>query len=367
MYRVFVINPGSTSTKLSLFEDEKSIWTKKVFHEAAELAKFSCINDQLEYRFEMIKGFLKDEKIDITGVDAIVGRGGASATVESGVYEINDLLVKDTRELKGGIEHASMLGVQLADQFHKLYGGKMFMVDSIAVDEYCDLARMTGIRGVYRTPSTHALNQKGVAMKYAKETGRKYSDLNLVVAHIDGGITIGAHDHGKMIDCNSGAGGDGAYTPSRIGSIGIVDFIDYAKGKDLDKIKHLCNIGGGFSSILGTNDADEVIRRINSGDTLAKRAWDAMIYQICKYIGSMATVLCGKVDQILLTGGLMRFDCITEEITRRCGFIAPITVYPGEVEQEAMAAGAIRVLSGKEKAKIYTGIPVFSGFDDEKL
>lgn len=366
MFRIFVINPGSTSTKLSIFEDNNQIWEKKVFHDSAELEKFSCINDQLDYRFSMIESFLKEESISLEGIDAIVGRGGASATVEGGVYEINDLLIKDTRELKGGIEHASMLGVQLAEKFHKIYGGRMFMVDPIVVDEYCDLARMTGIKGVYRKPSTHALNQKGVAMKFAKEQGKNYQDMNLIVAHIDGGITIGAHYKGRMIDCNSGAGGDGPYTPSRIGSIGIVDFIDYAKGKDLEELKHLCNIGGGFSSLLDTNDADEVIRRIEEGDIGAKRAWDAMIYQICKYIGSMATVLCGNVDAILLTGGLMRFDCILEEITRRCGYIAPIHVYPGEVEQEAMAAGAMRVLSGKITARVYDGIPVFSGFDDEK-
>lgn len=366
MFRIFVINPGSTSTKLSLFEDDKSIWEKKVFHDSSQLSKFSCINDQLDYRFEMIMDFLKEEKISLEGIDAIVARGGASATVESGVYEINDLLVKDTRELKGGIEHASMLGVQLADKFNKIFGGKMFMVDPIVVDEYCDLARLTGIKGVYRKPSTHALNQKGVAMKFSKEQGKNYKDLNLIVAHIDGGITIGAHNHGRMIDCNSGAGGDGPFTPSRIGSVGIVDFIDFANGKNLDQLKHLCNVGGGFSSLLDTNDADEVMRRIQNGDTAAKRAWDTMVYQICKYIGSMATVLCGKVDAILLTGGLMRFDCIIEEIKNRCGFIAPVYVYPGEVEQEAMASGAMRVLTGKEAPKTYTGIPVFNGFDDEK-
>ena len=366
MFRVFVINPGSTSTKLALFEDDNNIWEKKVFHDSHDLEEFSCINDQLDYRFEMIKSILREEKIDIENIDAIVGRGGGSATVVSGVFEVNEKLVKDSHDLVGGIEHSSMLGVQLAWKFRDIVPCRIFMLDPINVDEYSDIARMSGIKGVYRTPSSHTLNQKGVAMKYAKSIGKRYDELNLIVAHIDGGITIGAHCLGKMTDGNSGAGGDGPYTPSRIGSVNIVDFIDYAKDKDLDEIKHLCNIGGGFTSLLGTNDADEVMARIENGDTAAKRAWDAMVYQIAKYIGSMATVMYGKVDQIILTGGLLRFQCIIDEIEKRCGWIAPITVYPGEVEMEAMASGALRVLSGKEEPKIYDGKPVFTGFDDEK-
>jgi len=366
MFRIFVINPGSTSTKLALFEDYENVWEKKVFHELHDLSGFTCINDQLDYRFEMIKNILKEEKIDISNLDAIVGRGGGSATVVSGVFEINEKLVKDSHDLVGGIEHSSMLGVQLAWKFKDIVPCRLFMLDPVNVDEYSDLARMSGLKGVYRTPSSHVLNQKGVAMQYAKSIGRRYDELNLIVAHIDGGITIGAHCKGKMIDGNSGAGGDGPYTPSRIGSINIVDFIEYAKGKDLDEIKHLCNIGGGFSSLLGTNDADEVIARIEKGDKAAKRAWDAMVYQIGKYIGSMATVLYGKVDQILLTGGLMRFQCIIDELERSCGWIAPITVFPGEVEMEAMASGAMRVLTGKEEPKYYDGKPIFTGFDDEE-
>lgn len=366
MFSIFVINPGSTSTKLALFEDDKNVWEKKVFHDSHDLEGFSCINDQLDYRFEMIKDILRKENIDISNLDAIVGRGGGCASVESGVFEVNEKLVKDSHDLVGGIEHSSMLGVQLAWKFRELVSCRMFMLDPTLVDEYCDIARMTGIKGVYRTPSSHTLNQKGVAMKYAKSIGKKYDELNLIVAHIDGGITIGAHCRGRMIDGNSGAGGDGPYTPSRIGSVNITDFIDYAKGRDLDEIRHLCNIGGGFTSLLGTNDADVVMERIKNGDTVAKRAWDGMVYQIAKYIGSMATVMYGKVDQILLTGGLLRFQCIIDEIEKRCGWIAPITCYPGEVEMEAMASGAMRVLTGKETPKIYDGKPVFTGFDDER-
>ena len=362
VWKIFVINPGSTSTKLSLFENEKLVWEKKVFHDASVLVKFKCINDQLEYRFEMIKQLLADDKIDLSNVAAIVGRGGSSYTVESGVYEINNQLILDTVQMKGGLEHASMLGTQLAKKFHDIYGGKMLMLDPIVVDEYSDLARMTGIKGLYRTPSTHTLNQKGVAMKYAKRIGKQYKSLNLVVCHIDGGITIAAHTNGRMVDCNSGAGGDGPYTPSRIGSIGIVEFIHYCKGKDMDELEHMCNTGGGFSSLIGTNDADIVHEMVVNNDSDAIRAWDGMVYQICKCIGAMAAVLEGKVDAILLTGGLMRFDDIIQSIEKRCGWIAPIEVFPGEVEQEAMAAGAMRVLRGEETVKQYKGSPVFKGF-----
>lgn len=363
-FKIFVINPGSTSTKLSLFENETNVWTKKVFHKSEDLAKFDCINAQLDYRFDLILKLLKEEGIDLSDVDAIVGRGGGHYSVASGVYEITPLLVADTVAMKSGVEHSSMLGIQLANKLHELYGGLMLMLDPIMLDEYEDVARMTGIKDVYRIPSSHALNQKGVAMKFAKDQGKKYNELNLIVGHIDGGITVGAHKKGKMVDCNGGANGDGPYAPSRIGSIGISEFIAYAKDKNLDEIVHMCNIGGGFSSLLGTNDADVVMERIQNGDKASKRAWDGMVYQICKTIGSMATVMCGKVDAIVLTGGLMRFKCIEDEIIERCGFIAPVYTYPGEVEQEAMAAGAMRVLTGKEEMKQYTGKPVFQGFDD---
>jgi len=365
LYRIFVINPGSTSTKVALFEDRMCVWEKKIFHEAGDLDGFSCINDQLDYRYRIICGALEDSGIDLTGTDAIAARGGSCCTVKSGVYAINSLMIEDTRLMKGGNEHASMLGVQLAEKFRDRFGGLMLTMDPIVVDEYSDLARMTGIRGLYRSVSSHALNQKGVAMDYAESVGKKYEDMDLIVAHIDGGITVAAHEKGRMTDCNSGAGGDGPYTPSRIGSIGIADFIHYSRGKDPDELEHLCNIGGGFSSLLGTNDADRVWKMVTDGDRAAWRAWYGMIYQICKQIGAMATVLCGRADAILLTGGLVRFSSITEEIERRCGWIAPVHVFPGEVEMKALASGALRVLRGELIPREYTGIPVFSGFPED--
>ena len=365
MYRIFVINPGSTSTKIALFEDRNGVWERKIFHEAEDLSSFGSVNDQLDYRFGLIRRALEEDGIDLSGIDAIAARGGSCCTVESGVYLVNDRMIEDTRLAKGGAEHASMLGVQLADRFREIYGGAIFTMDPIVVDEYSELARMTGIRGLYRSVSSHALNQKGVAMEYARSIGKRYEELDLIVAHIDGGITVGAHEKGRMTDCNSGAGGDGPYTPSRIGSIGVADLIHYAKDMDSGELERLCNTGGGFSSLLGTNDADRAWEMVRNGDKAAYRAWYGMIYQICKQIGAMASVLCGCVDAILLTGGLVRFRSITDEIERRCGWIAPVRVFPGEVEMQALAHGALRVLTGQQQAKEYTGEPVFSAFPED--
>ena len=364
-FRIFVINPGSTSTKVALFEDETKLYETSVFHEAAKLEQFATINDQLPYRLSVIRSFLEQEHIDLTGIDAIVGRGGSSLSVESGVYEITPQLVEDTRDCKGGTPHCSMLGVQLAYELHQLYGGRMFMVDPIVVDELSDLARMTGLKGLTRTLTFHALNQKGIARKHAASLGIPYESLNLIVAHIDGGITIGAHKQGRVVDCNSGAGGDGPYTPSRIGSIGLVDFMNYMEqtGKTFDEMRHYCNSGAGFISLVGTNDSGLIHQRMEAGDADCRRAWQGMLYQVCKCIGQMAVALDGRIDGILLTGGLLRFPDVAETVQQRCGWIAPITCYPGEVEHEAMADGALRVLRGQAQAKQYTGRPVFEGFD----
>lgn len=360
--KIFVINPGSTSTKTALFLDDEKVWERKIFHEAGDLKGFEAVNDQLDYRYGLICRALEEDGIDLSGTDAIACRGGSCCTVESGVYSVSEKMLEDTRNAAGGSEHASMLGVQLGDLFRKKIGGELFTQDPIVVDEYCDLARMTGIRGLYRSASSHALNQKAVAKRYAAAEGRRYEDIDIIVAHIDGGITVAAHQKGRMIDCNIGAGGDGPYTPSRIGSLGVGDLISYLKGKDAGIVSHLCNTGGGLTSLLGTNDADQVLRRIEEGDREAERAWEGMIYQICKQIGAMASVLEGKAEAILLTGGLVRYESVVCGIERRCGWIAPVRVFPGELEMEALAEGALSVLRGETSPKEYTGKPVFPGF-----
>ncbi len=364
-YRIFVINPGSTSTKLSMFENDTCLFTEDTFHDSSVLLTFPTINDQLDYRMAVIHRFLEEHGIDLHGVDAIVGRGGGCCSIEGGVYAIDDALIRDTREARGGLYHASMLGVQMARALHEEYGGLMLMMDPPVVDELCDLARMTGARGVYRTAISHALNLKETARRHARTLGKRYEDCSLIVCHIDGGISVTAHRHGRMIDGNNAGGGEGPFTPTRIGSMAVTDILTHFADTPREQLKALCSQAGGLTSHFGTSNSDTVHRLVEQGDPRAVRVWEAMIYQIGKAIGEMAAVLCGEVDGIVLTGGLLRFDDVLEGIRRRCGFIAPVTAYPGEFEQEAMAAGALRVLTGEEEARVYPGHPVWTGFEDE--
>lgn len=363
-YKILVINPGSTSTKLSLFINEQNIFTTDVFHDSTILKQFPTINDQLDYRMEVVKKFIKDSQLDLKDLDAIAPRGGPSYSVSSGTYEVSDLLIEDTKNSKGGLYHSSMLGVQMAKRVQEEFGGEIYMSDPTVVDEYCDLARVTGIDGIYRKAICHALNLKVVAKKYAKQINRDYNDLNLIVCHIDGGITITAHSKGQMIDGNDGGGGDGPFTPTRMGSMAISDVINYLWDLPKEEMKRLISVTGGLSNYFGTSNSDEIHKMIENKDPKATRIWQAMIYQVCKQIGAMSTVLKGKVDGIVLTGGLMRFEDVYNQIQDQCGWIAPIQVYKGEYEQEALALGALKVLRKEEKAKIYTGKPVWEGFKD---
>ena len=364
-YRILVINPGSTSTKLSMFENDRCLFTEDTFHDSSVLLKFPTINDQLAYRMEVVRGFLRDRGVDLHGVDAIVGRGGGSYSVLGGVYAIDERLVEDTRAAKGGLYHASMLGVQMAKELHDEYGGLMLMMDPPVVDELCDLARVTGVRGVYRKATCHALNLKETARRHAHSLGKRYEDCNLIVCHIDGGISVTAHCHGRMIDGNDAGGGEGPFTPTRMGSMAVTDVIGAMGGCTAQALKRLCSQAGGLTSHFGTSNSDAIHAMVDAGDPRATRVWQAMIYQVCKAIGSMACVLEGQVDGIVLTGGLLRFEDVLADIRRRCGWIAPVTAYPGEFEQEAMAAGALRVLTGEETALTYPGHPVWQGFADE--
>ena len=363
-YKILVINPGSTSTKLSLFVNEEHQFTTDVFHDSSVLKTFPTINDQLDYRMEVVDKFILDNQIDLHDIDAIAARGGPCFAVSGGTYEITDQLIQDTRESKGGLYHSSMLGVQMAKRIHDTYGGRMFMSDPTVVDEYLDLARVTGIDGIYRRAICHALNLKTVARKHARSLNKKYEDLNLIVCHIDGGITITAHEKGKMIDGNDGGGGDGPFTPTRMGSMAITDVVRYLWDKPKEEMMNLCSCTGGLSNYFGTSNSTEIHKLVEQKNPKAVRVWNAMIYQVCKSIGSMATVLHGKVDGILLTGGLMRFQDVYHQIYERCGWIAPISVYPGEYEQEALAINALRVLLNEEEVKEYTGKPVWDGFKD---
>lgn len=366
-YKILVINPGSTSTKVSYFENEKNVYTESVFHDAPVLLSFPTVNDQIPMRRAFVEDFMARHGLKLSEMDAFVGRGGSAYPQESGVMEIDEQLVAHTAAGVGGSDHPAKLGVMLAYELCREFGGKMFTLNPTNVDELCDYARPTGIAGLYRRAQTHVLNQKGIAAIHAQTLGKKYEDCNFIVSHIDGGITVTAHCKGRMIDSTEGAGGDGPFTPTRLGSIPVMEVLTYLEsGHTTQDVKTMLSRSGGFVSHFGTSNADTVHALVEAGDRKACLIWNTMIYQLCKSIGAMAAVLEGRVDGILLTGGLVRFADIVDGVKQRCGWIAPVAVYPGECEQEALAQAALEVLRGEKTARRYTGAPVFQGFGWEK-
>lgn len=362
-YKIFTINPGSTSTKIALFEGDKEIFSKNVSHDAKKLEQYASISEQFPYRKETIDSLLRENNISLEGVDAFVGRGGGLLAMEGGTYEIDDLVLDHATRGANGVQHPAQLGPQLAYDYAKNYHAKAFVVNPPDVDELQDLARMTGIKGVYRVIHLHALNLKETAIRHAKSIGKTYEECNFIVCHIGGGTSISAHRNGRMIDGYDIVGGEGPMAPTRCGSISVSNLLKECEGKSLKETKQLCTKNGGFVSHLGISDAKEVSDRAKAGDRYAEMLWNTMIYQIEKCIGSMATVLHGKVDGILLGGGMVYNEDLVAQIKDTCEWIAPVTAYPGEFEMEAMASGAIRVLSGVEEVKKYSGECNFKGFD----
>ena len=349
-----IINPGSTSTKIGIFEDEELKMDETLRHSTEEIAKYDSIIDQKDFRKNIILDFLKEKNIDVNTFNVIVGRGGLLKPIEGGTYEVTDAVIKD---LEIGVQgqHASNLGGILAREIADQIGVKAYIVDPVVVDELSDVARVSGMPDVQRTSIFHPLNQKAVARRYAKSVGKKYQDLNLVVAHLGGGVSVGAHDHGRIVDVYSAFEGDGAMSPERCGGLptgALIRLCYSGKFSEKEMLKKATGAGG-FNAYLGTNDAREVMKKIDAGDDKARLVMDAFIFQVCKDIGAEATVLKGKVDQIIITGGIAYNERITAAMKERIGFIAPVTVYPGEDELLALAQGAIRVMNGEEKAQQY--------------
>ncbi|MBO4620733.1 MAG: butyrate kinase [Victivallales bacterium] len=362
-YKILVINPGSTSTKVSLYRNETSLFEKSVFHDAPVLLQFPHVNDQIPFRFQVILDMLKEYGVAPEEIDIFVGRGGSAYSQPGGVTAIDQRLYDDTVAAVGGSEHPAKLGVMLAWKFAQEYGRQAYTLNPTNVDEFGDYARLTGIKGIYRVSHSHVLNQKAVAEFHAtKKLGKRYEECNFVVAHIDGGITVAAHEHGRMVDGNMGADGEGTFSPTRIGSVPVLAILDYLENHSIAEVRRMCSRAGGFVSLFGTADSDVIHRQVEQGDAKASLVWNTMIYQICKQIGEMSAVLCGKVDGILLTGGLMRFQDVTDGIQKHCGWIAPITVYPGEMEQDALALSVLKALRGESPILTYSGKPVWSGF-----
>jgi len=365
--KILVINPGSTSTKVSLFENETELFEKSLFHDAPELLKYPHVNDQVPFRYGVILNMLKEYGTDPSEIDIYVGRGGSACSQPGGVTRIDERLYDDTVKAVGGSEHPAKLGVMLAWKFACEYHKEAYTLNPTNVDEYNDLARLTGIRGIYRVSHSHVLNQKAVAAFHAEKLGKKYEEMNFIVAHIDGGITVSAHEKGRMVDGNMGADGEGTFTPTRIGSVPVLQLLDYIEAHSVKEVRLMCSRAGGFVSLFGTADSDKIHALKEAGDKKASLVWNTMIYQVCKQIGEMSAVLCGQVDGILLTGGLMRFDDIREGIEKRCGWIAPVSVYPGEMEQEALALTVLKALRGEAEILTYSGKPVWEGFEGVDL
>lgn len=362
-YKVFVINPGSTSTKVAMFENEKKIFQTNVDHPVEELDKCKEIPDQLPMRLATIKKALKDAGVSLKGIDAIATRSGSLAPLEGGVYEVNDQLLEDSFTNKY-VKHPNSLGPTIAKKLSEEYGGRIFCVNPPDVDELCDYERLSGFHEMTRESRGHPLNQKENCIQYAKSQGKKYEEMNLIVCHLGGGVTVGAHRKGKLISCNDGINGDGPMAPTRAGWLPATSLVKMCfSGKyTQDEILTRITKKGGLTDHLGTADAREIVSRIQSGDEYAELVYNAFIYQIGKAVGGCAAVLEGDVDAIIVTGGIAHDEYLTERLKKYIGWIAPVVVRAGELEMEGLANGAIRAMEGEEEIKVYTGIPVWSGF-----
>ena len=361
MHRLLVINPGSTSTKVAVYEDVQPLFVETVRHSSQELAAFSHVMDQYQFRLQAILNLLRSREIPISSLSAVVARGGLLRPIASGTYLVNEKMVQELSRRDAERVHASGLGAPLADEIARSVGIPAYIVDPVCVDEFDEVARISGLPEIERKSLSHALNLKAVARRAAGDLGRPYSDLNMVIVHLGGGISVTAHRQGRMVDVNQALDGTGPFAPERAGGLPVGDVVRMCFGihpyEDLDlsyeeMFKKLAGQGG-LVAHLGTNDAVEVEARIRAGDERALLVYQAMAYQIAKEIGAMATVLKGKVDAVVLTGGLAYSKMLLGWIRERVSWIGPVLIYPGEDEMLALAQGALRVLQGEEEAKVY--------------
>lgn len=350
-----IINPGSTSTKIAVFEDESLLFEKTLRHSNEELGIYHNVADQFEFRKQLILEALKENDINVESLNAVVGRGGLLMPIEGGTYSVNDRLIEDLKtNVKG--EHASNLGGLIARSIAEEVGIPSFIVDPVVVDELEDVARISGHPLFERISIWHALNQKAVARRAAKEKFNKnYNEMNFVVVHLGGGISVGAHKKGRVIDVNNALNGEGPFSPERSGSLPADELVRLCfSGKYTEaEIKKMIVGKGGITAYLGTNNAKEVSERAQAGDEKAKLIYSAMAYQVAKAVGEYAVVLDGEVDAILITGGIAYDKNFVQMIENKVKFIADVIAYPGEDELLALAQGGLRVLNNTEAAKEY--------------
>ncbi len=354
MYKILVINPGATSTKIAIYEDEKELFSKTIYHSTEEISKFEKVSDQYEFRKDTILNALKEIDFPLKELSAIVGRGGLLKPLPGGTYLVNEKMLEDLRE-RPRAEHASNLGAIIANEIATSLGIPAYIVDPVCVDEFEPIARVSGLPEIERESLSHALNLKAMAKRYAKESGKRYEDLNLVVVHLGSGISVSAHRKGRMVDVND-ASAEGPFAPERSGSVPERALVKLCySGKYTAKQMEKKIFGeGGMYAYLGTRDAREVEKMIENGDERAKLIYEAMAYQVSKEIGAASTVLKGEVDAIIIGGALAYSEMFTSWIKERVSFISKIVMYPGSDEMKALAFGALRVLKGEEEPKIYT-------------
>lgn len=353
--KILVINPGSTSTKVAVYYDEKPVLLRNISHTADELAPYDAITEQQNFRRQLVLDELERSEIPME-FDAVIGRGGLVKPIKGGVYEINDLMIEDT--LHGCVmhNHACNLGCLIAHEIAiQIPGCRAFIADPGVVDELSPLARISGSPLMPRICIWHALNQRAIARRYARGIGKRYEDLNLIICHLGGGISVAAHEHGKAIDANNALDGEGPFSPERAGSLPAADLIRLCFSGKYNEKQLLKRIAGkaGLNAHLGTNDMRDILERIKSGDEHAKLIVEAMLYHVAKNIAAEAAVLCGNIDAILLTGGMAHSEYIVGELRRRIAFLAPVYVFPGENEMEALALNALAVLQGKREVNVY--------------
>ena len=349
-----IINPGSTSTKIGVFEDETLLFEETLRHSTEEISQYASIVDQKDFRKNIIVNLLNEKNFDINSLNMVVGRGGMLKPIPGGTYAVTDDLLEDLKIGKQG-QHASNLGGILAREIGDSIGAPSFIVDPVVVDEMMPIARYSGVPELPRTSVFHALNQKAVAKRYANEIGKAYTDLNLIVVHMGGGVSVGAHKNGRVVDIFNALDGDGAFSPERAGSVPSGALIKMCfSGKYTEKEVYKKIVGnGGFNAYMGTNDMRDVEKAVLAGDEKAIEYRDAFILQVAKDMGSMACVLDGKVDQIVVTGGIAYDKGVVAGLKERAEWIAPFTVYPGEDELLALVQGGLRVINGVEEAMKY--------------
>lgn len=352
---ILVINPGATSTKIAVYQDNRSVFLKTIRHECDELEAFSTTSDQLDYRRKLVLTEVETNHIPFERVGVIIARGGLINPIESGVYDVNKAMIADLEKGVMG-DHASNLGGLIAHSLlQKFPHAGAYIADPVVVDEMQEVARISGHPEFRRKSIFHALNQKSVARTYAHSRGVEYEDLNLVIAHLGSGISVGAHQKGRVIDVNNALDGEGPFAPERSGTLPAGALARYCLEKDVSwsKVKKMLTGEGGLYAYVGHKDAQLLEKEAREGNSEAMLLQNAMAYQISKEIGAMSTVLGGEVDAILITGGMAHNPDLTGQVKKRVDFIAPVLIFPGEDEMRALAHNGSLLLTGKISARKY--------------